>query len=152
VDYPINGSSSGRLMVLPAGPPPPNPAALMSSQAMRRVLAEAESRSDLVIVDTPAALAVSDPLPLMSVVSGVVLVARMNQSNRVTVSRLQRLIQAAGGTTLGVVATGVTKSLGYDAYYSKYYAESGTNGARGRFRRREQLAGRSSGPGGGEPA
>ena len=112
VDYPIEAAPGGRLTVVPAGHPPHNPAALISSDVMRRVLAQAESRSDLVIVDTPAALAVSDPLPLMSAVSGVVLVARMNRSSRMTVRRLQRMIEAAGGTAVGVVATGVTAAGG----------------------------------------
>ena len=89
VDLLVDGPASGQLTVLPAGPPPSNPAALIGSNEMRRVLAEAESRWDLVIVDTPAALAVSDPLPLMRVVSGVVLVARMNRSRPGRCRRMQ---------------------------------------------------------------
>jgi Mrp family chromosome partitioning ATPase len=101
----------------------------MSSQQMQDLLRELESQSDLVIIDTPAALAVSDPLPLMRMVSGVVLVARMNRSSRQTIRRLQRIIESASGTLLGVVATGVTASPGYDHYYPKYYASNGTNGS-----------------------
>jgi Mrp family chromosome partitioning ATPase len=146
VDYPIDADTTGRLMVLPAGPPPRDPAALISSETMRRVLGEAESRSDLVIIDSPAALAVSDPLPLMPVVSGVVLVARMNRSSRVVVKRLQRVIEAAGGTSLGVVATGVTATLGYDHYSPRYYTQSSANGSDGRSRRGERPVSSSSGP------
>ena len=65
VDYPLPASGSGHLAVLPAGPPPPNPSALLSSQRIQLVLRRLESESDLVVVDTPAALAVGDPLPLM---------------------------------------------------------------------------------------
>lgn len=147
VEYPSEEDTGGRLTVVPAGTPARNPTALISSTSMRRVLAEAESLSDLVIVDTPAALAVSDALPLMSVVSGVVLVARMNQSTRMTVNRLQRVIEAAGGFPLGVVATGVTAVFGYDHYspkYSKYYTRSLTNGSAGRFRRRGRRVEKSS--------
>jgi capsular exopolysaccharide synthesis family protein len=146
VDCQIDDNPSVSLTVLPAGSPPHNPGALIGSDAMRRVLAEAESHSDLVIIDTPAALAVSDPLPLMPVVSGVVLVARMNRSARMTVRRLQRVIEAAGGTSVGVVATGVTSTLGYERYYTKYYAQSSPNGSAGRFRRRQRPVGTSSGP------
>jgi non-specific protein-tyrosine kinase len=146
VNYPIDGDTGGRLTVVAAGSPPRDPAALIGSDTMRRVLAEAEARSDLVIIDSPAALAVSDPLPLMRVVSGVVLVARMNRSSRVTVGRLQRVIEAAGGTSLGVVATGVTATLGYDHYSAKYYTQSSVNGSAGRFRRGKRPVGSSSGP------
>jgi capsular exopolysaccharide synthesis family protein len=138
----------GELHVLPAGPPPPNPSALMSSPRMKEVLAQLEAESDLVIVDTPAALAVSDPLPLMRAVSGVVLVARMNHSGRQTIRRLQKIVESAHGNMLGVVATGAASGPGYSHYYPKYYSHNGTNGAGGR-----QLMGRTrkrssgSGPG-----
>jgi capsular exopolysaccharide synthesis family protein len=128
LEYPVDDPGSGRLRVLPAGPPPPNPAALIGSQEMQRVLREAEGDSDLVIVDTPAALAVSDPMALMRSVSGVVMVARMNQSTRQTIRRLQRIIESAHGTLLGVVATGASPGPGYEHYYPKYYSENGSNG------------------------
>ena len=151
VDLLVDGPASGQLTVLPAGPTPSNPAALIGSNEMRRVLAEAESRWDLVIVDTPAALAVSDPLPLMRVASGVVLVVRMNRSSRTIVRRMQWVIQAAGGTSLGVVATGVTSRLDY--YYSgKYYAtRASANGAKGRPGKGHQPVGGPSGRRGNEP-
>lgn len=128
----VDQPGTGELLVLPAGPPPPNPSALMSSQRMRDTLAELEAQSDLVIVDTPAALAVSDPLPLMRSVSGVVVVARMNQSSRQTIRRLLKVIEAAHGNMLGVVATGATSGPGYSDYYPKYYSHTnGTNGTNG---------------------
>jgi tyrosine-protein kinase len=134
VDYPVADARGGRLTVLPAGPPPSNPSALLSSEAMVQVLRELESQSDLVIIDTPAALAVSDPLPLMRLVSGVVVVARMNRSRRHSIRRVQRMIESAHGTLLGVVATGVSAAPGYEHYTSKYYAHNGANGANGKDR------------------
>jgi capsular exopolysaccharide synthesis family protein len=131
VEYRVNTEPDAtELRVLPAGPPPPNPAALISSEEMQRVLRELEADSDLVIIDTPAALAVSDPVPLMRNVSGVVLVARMNRSSRQTIRRLQRIVESAHGTLLGVVATGVSAGPGYEGYYPKYYYShsNGTNG------------------------
>jgi capsular exopolysaccharide synthesis family protein len=122
VEYPVLEAGSGRLKVLPAGPPPPNPSALIGSDEMRRVLRVLEAQSDIVIIDTPAALAVSDPLPLMRSVTGVVLVARMNRSSKETIRRLQRMIVSAHGTLLGVVATGVRPGPGYESYAAKYYA------------------------------
>jgi non-specific protein-tyrosine kinase len=140
VEYEISEPGVGRLTVLPSGPPPPNPAALISSDRMHELLRELESQSDLVIVDTPAALAVSDPVALMGSVSGVVLVARMNGSSRQTIGRLQRMIVSAHGNLLGVVATGVTAGQGYYEHYAtKYYAQNGTsngNGHRGLLRLR----------------
>ncbi len=121
-EWPLRKDDLGRLRILPAGPPPPNAAALVNSRSMRDLLTHLESISDLVIIDSPAALAVSDAVPLMSAVSGVVVVARMNQSSRATVSRLQKIIVAAHGRLLGAVATAVTSGPGYEHYARHYYA------------------------------
>jgi receptor protein-tyrosine kinase/non-specific protein-tyrosine kinase len=126
VNVPLEDPAEGSLTVLPAGPPPPNPAALLSSPDLARVLKELEAAADIVIIDTPAALAVSDPIPLMGLVSGVVLVARMNRSSRETTGRLRRMIESAGGTLVGVVATGVTSGQGYD-YSAKMYSPNGSH-------------------------
>jgi capsular exopolysaccharide synthesis family protein len=149
-DYPINDVGAGRLRVLPAGPPPPNPAALISSGEMQNVLRQLETEAELLIVDTPAALAVSDSLALMSSVSGVVLVARMHHSTRQTIRRLQRMIESAHGQLLGVVATGVTKGPGYEHYYPQSYAQDGAPGHPRKGWRR-LIPGRK-GAGGGKPA
>ena len=122
VDWPLGPDDAAQLRVLPAGPPPPNPAALISSDAMRRLILTLEEQADLVIIDTPAALAVSDAVPLMQTVSGIVLIARMNRSSRDTIRRLQKIIIAAHGRLLGAVATGVTPGPGYERYSEAYYA------------------------------
>jgi capsular exopolysaccharide synthesis family protein len=136
-DYPVPAPSNGRLLILPAGSPPPNPSALISSPEMERVLRALEAQSDLVIIDTPAALAVSDPLPLMQLVTGVVLIARMNNTTRDTIRRLHKIITNAHGTLLGVIATGVTKAPGYEHYTPKGY---NTAEAKGRFGWRRKQA------------
>lgn len=121
-DWKLPADATGRLRLLPAGPVPPNPAALVSSTAMRELVRHLESLCDLVVIDTPAALAVSDAVPLMSAVSGVILVARMNQSHRATVTRLQKIVVAAHGRLLGTVATAVRSGAGYAGYARHYYA------------------------------
>jgi capsular exopolysaccharide synthesis family protein len=135
VDWPLAADDAGRLRVLGAGSPPPNPAALISSEAMRELLSDLESRFDLVVIDTPAALAVSDSVPLLQSVSGVVLIARMNRSTRDTIRRLQKIITSAHGLLLGAVATGVTAGPGYEKYSQAYYS-TGEAGRRGRKRKR----------------
>ena len=100
-----------------------------------------ESENDLVVVDTPAALAVGDPLPLMRSVNGAILVGRVDRSSRRAIRRLRRMIADAHGTLLGAVATGVTRASGYyDGYSRDYYAHGESNGSdkRSRSRRKRQ--------------
>lgn len=135
VSYPIDEPGATALAVLPAGWPATNPAALIGSPEMARVFEQLESNSDLVVVDTPAALMVSDPLPLMELASGVILVARMNKSTRERIRRLEKMVKAAEGTIFGVVATGASTGLGYDYYKSKYYSRNGEERSFGRQRK-----------------
>jgi capsular exopolysaccharide synthesis family protein len=136
ITWPLASNAAGRLRVLPAGPPPPNPAALISSEAMRSLIRTLEDQADLVIIDSPAALAVSDAVPLMQSVSGVLLIARMNRSSRETVNRLQKMILSAHGHLLGTVATGVTAGPGYEKYSQSYYTPTGGRKLRGRGRKK----------------
>lgn len=146
LDWPLGHDDPGRLRVLPAGTPPPNPAALISSDAMRRLIHTLEEQADLVIIDTPAALAVSDAVPLMQNVSGIVLIARMNRSSRDTVRRLQKIIIAAHGSLLGAVATGVTAGPGYEKYAQAYYAPASAPQSRRRRRGRKDRSDTPSQP------
>ncbi|MGI8559319.1 MAG: polysaccharide biosynthesis tyrosine autokinase [Solirubrobacteraceae bacterium] len=122
-DVPSPGLSGGRLRVLPAGPPPPNPSELIGSQRMHTLVAELEDIADVVILDSAPLLVVSDSLPLLEAVSGIVLIARINRTHRAALTRLGQVITSAGGNALGVVATdaasgGLYGGYGYGSGYS----------------------------------
>jgi len=120
---------AGRLRVLPAGHPPPNPSELLASQRMRRLLEKLTEACDLVIVDSTPLLTVSDSLPLVEVVSGTVLIARVNETSKDAVKRLQSVIANAGGTLLGSVATGTAASASYGGYGYGYDQTPSKNGS-----------------------
>jgi capsular exopolysaccharide synthesis family protein len=106
----------GRLRLLPGGSPS-NPSALVGSKRMRSMLRALSDQVDMVIIDTPAILAVSDAVPLLEQVSGVVLVARMDYTSREALLRARHVISTAGGRMLGVVATATRAGgYGYDGY------------------------------------
>src|SRR5262249_27375398 len=63
------------LSVVPSGPLPPNPSELLASRRMRSRLAELRELADVVILDSPPVLAVSDPVVLAGLVDGTLLVA-----------------------------------------------------------------------------
>ena len=111
--------------VLGSNAPASNPAALLSSNRMAELLSELSERADIVIIDTPPVLAVSDAIPLMANVSGVVMIARVNQSSVEAVKKTREVIGSARGEILGVVATG-TKGGGLYGGYGDYgyYADS----------------------------
>ncbi len=109
-------SEGGRLRVLPAGPPPANRSRLVSSSRMHDLLVHLQSEGSIVVIDSGPLLAVSDPIPLLDQVSGVVLVARMDTTTREALRRATQLFDSTGATVLGGVATGVSSRNLY-AYY-----------------------------------
>jgi capsular exopolysaccharide synthesis family protein len=141
-------TAQGSLRILLAGAAAPNPSELLSSERMERVLGELESGADLVIVDSAAALAVSDALPLLRWTSGVVMIARLNRSTRAGIRRLQKIITSANGTLLGVVATGAPSrgGYGYDGYGYGYKDSRARRRADKKLRKMVQAPAESSAP------
>ena len=70
----------GDLDILPAGQFPPNPAELIESDEMVKLLIELEKTYDFVLMDMPPVNIVSDPLVLSSYVAGCLFVIRQNYS------------------------------------------------------------------------
>jgi capsular exopolysaccharide synthesis family protein len=115
---------AGRLRVLAAGSRPPNPARLLSSRRVSSLLASLSEQVDVVIVDTPPLLTVSDGVPLLEKVSGTVLVAKVGATHRDALQRMRQVIETARGNLLGAVATGSGKA-GLYGYGGEYYEEDG---------------------------
>ncbi len=102
----VNGSAkTGELVVLTSGGPAANPPAVLASNRVRELLAEIAADHDVVLIDSPPILAVSDAIPLLTAVDATIVVARLDQSTRDAARRLMELIRRVPGSeVLGVVA------------------------------------------------
>ena len=106
------------LDVLVAGAIPPNPAELIQSDTLVEVLTALRDSHDLVIVDSPPMLAVSDTTALLSRVDGAILVGRLGKTHRGACADASRQIKRLEAPVLGLVANGMTKSTtGYGYGY-----------------------------------
>ena len=114
----VGVEGGGKLRILPGGQGAPNAAVLLGSERMRAVLDELSQKSEVVILDTPPLLVVSDAIPILEGVSGVVLVARQDRSSTDALRRAIKLIASANGTLLGLAVTGAQTRGVYD-YYSR---------------------------------
>ena len=111
---------SQHLSILTAGRPDPDPMSGLSSDRMRRVLAEASARFDWVVLDTPPIGLLPDAHLLSSMVDGIVLVVRAGHTPYAPV---QRAVQALGrDRILGVVLNRVQETA--REYGDEYYAYS----------------------------
>ncbi|MCA9081141.1 MAG: polysaccharide biosynthesis tyrosine autokinase [Planctomycetaceae bacterium] len=114
------------LSVMTAGLCPENPAELLSTQVLHHVLEEARRNFDIVILDSPPVLAVSDPCIISPHADGMLLVVRMLKNKEATLRRTQEMLSAHGVRTMGVIVNDLNshqadeEGLGYESY-SKYY-------------------------------
>ena len=119
------------LSVLASGPLPPNPSELLSSNAMRQLIKRLEARFDLILIDAPPLLPVTDAAVLSAVTSGALLIARYGTTKRDQLARsAEALLDGVGARILGCVIN-MTPKRGPDAYYYGYaysYRDRGNPG------------------------
>jgi succinoglycan biosynthesis transport protein ExoP len=104
-----SGGERRSLSVLASGPIPPNPTDLIESDRMRQVLKAVSDKYDLVVIDTPPTSVVSDAIPLVKNVDGVLVVARLGKTTRDASVHLRDQLNNLGAYVLGVVVNSVTR-------------------------------------------
>lgn len=112
------------LYALTSGPTPPNPAELLSSKKMKVILTELTQVFDMVLIDAPPVIAVTDAQILSTLVEGVLLVAGYGQAEKFGIVKAKELLDKVGAKILGVVINKVPESSEnyyYGKYYSSYY-------------------------------
>ena len=128
-------TDNGNLYLLMSGVKPPNPAELVSSQAMQELLRQLLEDYDYVLVDAPPVLAVSDAIAMAPMMEGVLLVASHGIANREGARRTVELLFKVDTRILGVVINKVEMAgrYGYGYYhYSPYRYYAGGEGVGGR--------------------
>ncbi|MDA0282646.1 MAG: polysaccharide biosynthesis tyrosine autokinase [Planctomycetota bacterium] len=113
------------LSILTCGSLPSNPAETLASSSYSRMLKNAEREFDIVLVDTPPLLAVSDPCIVAPNTDGLVLVLRMGKNRRNSVRRATELIHTNNVRVIGVVCNGTTavaEGYSYKETYGDYFS------------------------------
>jgi capsular exopolysaccharide synthesis family protein len=128
-ELPANGSIRGMLEVLPVGPIPPNPAEFVGSRALSALLAELEERAELVLIDAPPILGLSDTMTLSARVDGLVVVTRLPLVKRSALLELHHVLSASPTPKLGFVLTGTTEGETYGVYGYGYGTPDGKQAA-----------------------
>jgi non-specific protein-tyrosine kinase len=151
----IQTTTVPRLRVVTSGTLPPNPAEVLGSTRMRQFLEEITQIADIVVLDSPPCVTVTDAVVLSRWVDGVILVLDQKNTSRQGVQRARENLQAVGAKVLGAVINRMD-SRGSNGYYyanynSYYYyradgAESSNGKAPGGIRRLLLGRGKSSKP------
>ena len=122
-----------RLMLLASGPLPPNPSELLSSKRTIEVLTSLQNEADIVLLDSPPVLPVTDALVLSGRVDATLLVAVSGSTTIKEVGRAAELLRQVDAPLVGLVLNGVDEdgSYGYGSQYYRYEkSESGREAAK----------------------
>jgi capsular exopolysaccharide synthesis family protein len=110
----------GELAVLPSGRLPPNPSELLGSDPMRRLIGQLRSRFEVIIIDTPPLLPVTDAVVAAGQADGVLLVVRAGKTTRHQIERSISSLGVVDAPLLGVVMTMAPLASRSDYRYESY--------------------------------
>ena len=115
------GTKVENLTVITTGSLPPNPAELLGSQKMQAILDNMRQSADIILIDTPPILAVTDAAVLAPTLDGVLIVVRPGKTRasalRLTLEQMHRV----NANVLGIVLNDVATRGSYYGYQYRYY-------------------------------
>ena len=106
---------------------PPNPAELLDSKKMEEVINKAKEEADMVLVDAPPVIPVTDAVLLSSSVDGVLLVVASHETEREMLAKAKEQLDRAQANVLGTVLNKYPadkKGKKYNQYYYYYSSDS----------------------------
>ena len=114
------------LSVIPAGELPPNPAEMLGSRRMSDLVERLREVADVVLIDSPPLLSVTDAAVLARGVDGVLLVVEVGRTQGAEIREGVEALCQVGAHVVGTVLNQVPASRGYNTYHTyEYYSENG---------------------------
>lgn len=118
----------GLFDVLTSGPLPPNPSELLASRHMAALLRDLRQEYDVILIDSPPLLPVTDAAAVAPATDGAILICRYQQTTRTQLATAVSSLNSVSAPLLGTVFTMVPASgpRAYAQYNSYYRAEKAT--------------------------
>ena len=111
------------LDVITSGPIPPNPSELLSSKKMNLFMKVVTDHYEMVIIDSPPVLAVTDSQILSQLTDATILVTNVDDNNRDSILQAKELMEKADANIIGVVLNNKKMDNKKDSYYYYYGSE-----------------------------
>lgn len=125
----VDDEADIKLAVMAAGPSPPNPGELIASKRFANFMDDLQGRYDLVLVDTPAMMAVGDVAALASSIQGLIMLVDFAVVTRSTLREARDIVEPLPCRKLGIIAS--QERIGKRESYSYGYYGYGSTKTRG---------------------
>ncbi|ANE46398.1 capsular biosynthesis protein [Paenibacillus swuensis] len=112
------------LTVITSGPIPPNPSEMLASKKMTSLMEQFREEFDMIVLDTPPILAVTDALIVSSFSDGVLLVINSTTTKRSLVQKAKSSLDHVHANMLGVVLNNKKRADADTEYYYYYGADA----------------------------
>lgn len=99
----VQETSIDNLWLLPSGPVPANPSELIDSSGMRELLHQIKDEYDVILVDTPSVLSVSDSVIVSALCDGVIMVAAAGKVKKDHLKKAKEQLDHVNARMLGIV-------------------------------------------------
>jgi capsular exopolysaccharide synthesis family protein len=121
----ISSENLPNLSYVPSGPIPPNPSELLASKKLVELFESLREQFDVIIVDSPPVLPVTDAIVIAQVVDTIVLITRAEVTTARALARSLELLANVNAPVKGVVLNAVTRQHSSYRYgrnrYGRYY-------------------------------
>lgn len=120
LDAVIQATEVEGLKLLSSGIVPPNPSELLGSKKMAKILEALQEKNDLILIDMPPAIAVTDALVLAAGVDGVIIVVAYGETPKELLAQTAEKLTRVQANIVGTILTKYP-FVGRDRYYNYYY-------------------------------
>jgi non-specific protein-tyrosine kinase len=117
VEPPLQATTVENLWLLTSGVKPPNPADLLGSRQVDRVIERLKTQADMILFDAPPVIAVTDAVVLGAKVDGVLLVVQAGKTRREHAERAKHILEQARVRIVGATLTNAPRDSGLGSYY-----------------------------------
>ncbi|GGD76253.1 tyrosine protein kinase [Paenibacillus nasutitermitis] len=105
----IKSTEIENLSVLVAGPIPPNPSEILGNHRMNSLLEELKEQFDIVLIDTPPILAVTDSLIVSALCDGVIMVVSAGKVDKELVKKAKASLEHVNARIIGAVLNNINR-------------------------------------------
>ncbi|MFH1760937.1 MAG: polysaccharide biosynthesis tyrosine autokinase [bacterium] len=124
IDMVLKPTAHSNLFAVTSGSKVPNPGELLSSAGMSRLLQDIKKKVDIVIIDSPATIPVSDAIALAPLVDSAIIVFRAFKTPMKAALQVKNSLTRVGSKVVGGIFNGIVRPQGILSYYYHYYGYS----------------------------